>query len=113
MKIFLKDSFIICKAVTIDKSILKIETGISQNVSDIIKLLNEGVSITYYDDNDEALGIIESGYKLKYVVESPYDVTYVIEIPYTEPVVYDMVALNEQITNIELALCEIYENMGV
>lgn len=113
MKIVLKDLSIPCKSIAINKGVLKIKTDISQDTSEIIKLFDEKAEITYYDDKDEILGIIESGYELKYIVESPYDITYVIEIPYTEPDMYDMSALVEQITNIELALCEIYESMEV
>lgn len=110
MKIVLKDTSIICESITIDKDVLKIKTDVSQDKSEIIKLFDEKVDIVYYDNNDEILGIIESGYELKYIVESPYDIIYVIKIPYAE---LDISTLVEQITNIELALCEIYESMGV
>lgn len=113
MKISIKDLVINCISVTTDKGILKIQTHIPQNIFDVVELLDGTTDITYYNDNDEIIGVIEAGYQLKYIMETLYDITYVIEIPYTEPSVYDMVALNEQITNIELALCEIYENMGV
>lgn len=113
MRISLKDSTITCLSVTICKGIVKIQTDSPQTMYEVVQLLDGTTNITYYNDNDEIMGVIDAGYQLKYIMKTPYDVTYVIEIPYTEPETYDVSSLVEQITNIELALCEIYENMGV
>ena len=112
MKILINNTYINILSTTVDKDCFRIKTDKSENKDEVISLLNGENTILCYD-NDNIIDTIESGYTFMYIEERLNYRWYVLKIPYTEEPVDEISALREQITNIELALCEIYESMGV
>lgn len=113
MKILVNNTSITVISAEFVKNTFRIKTNITDNKMDAISLFEGSPSITYYDDNDNLIETIDGNYNFKWVEENPKYRWYVLEIPHTEEPADEISALKEQITNIELALCEIYESMGV
>lgn len=115
MKIIINEQSIDVISLSINGDKIEIQTNDTQKVDEVMQLLMKSDEITYLDNDDNIIQVIESGYSFQYVeVRGEYS-TYNINLPPTpvEPTPDALAVLNEQITNIELALCEIYEIMGV
>ena len=116
MKIIVKEQEINVLSVSVDEEKITIQTDIKQTTPNMVLLLNDSPAITYCDDNGDIVNGINSGsYTLHSIEERGNARKYYLHIPTTlaEVPKSEIERMNEQITNIELALCEIYENMGV
>ena len=79
--------------------------------TDLTPLLNEivgSVTIHQLDDDDTILWSIEGSFKTPYIVRREKYTTM-----YCPKVIAETPNIQQQITDLELALCEIYENMEV
>lgn len=115
MKIIINEQSIDVIYLSINGDKIEIQTYDTQNIDDVMLSLITSGEITYLDNDDNVIRVIESGYSFQYVETRDGYHTFYVNLPPTpeEPTPDTLAILNEQLTNIELALCEIYESMGV
>ena len=115
MKIIINEQAIDVISLTINENKLQIQTCDTQNIEEVMHLLITSGEITYLDNDGTVIRVIESGYSFQYVETRDGYHTFYVNLPPApeEPRPDTLAILNEQLTNIELALCEIYESMGV
>lgn len=116
MKIIVNEQEINVRDMSVNENNIVIQTDIEQNNSDMVLLLSDSPSIAYYNDNGDIIAEIDKGsYTLHSIEERKGIRKYYLHIPTTlaEVPKSEIERMNEQITNIELALCEIYESLGV
>lgn len=114
MKIKLGETTIDIISMTWTSNTLRIkvsETDDSQRFSS--QLFNHS-SLIYMDDDNNVLRTFDGKFTLNSVEQSDGFMFYNLQMPTeSEKAMSKVTMINDVITNIELALCEIYESLGV
>lgn len=112
MKIKISESIFEIRDVSVTRQQIHLVTTPEDECSQLIKAVSECTAIDIVDDTDTTIKTIEGAFVDPYIVDEPYAQT-VVFARETIDSTKSLAELSEQITNLELALCEIYEAMEV
>ena len=111
MKVKIDNVSIDVLSVSMENDSMLIRTPETGDLLQMISLLSTKGEMVYLTDDDNVVQTFGKEYVLNSIEQSGGVVYYKIQFPSTLD--RELNAVRDAITNVELALCEIYESMGV
>ena len=112
MKIKLGEQILEVVSAVSDNNRLRIQVDETSDAHEFLLLIENNTTMLYMDDDENIVQTFDGGFTLNSVEQSNGAMYYNLQMPTeAEKAKREIERLKETITNLELALCEIYESM--